>query len=127
MIERIFLTVVGLMYAGLAMWCAIDPKTTSEKVGFGLNGGSGQSEFVTVYGGLEMGMALVFWMCWWNKEATTFSLLACTAIHLCLVLFRSYSYFAFSDIGRMTIQLSIGEWVVFLCSAGLLYWRRTAG
>ena len=44
---KIFLAVVGLVYLALALWCSIDPKTTSEKVGFQLQPGSGQSEFVT--------------------------------------------------------------------------------
>ena len=56
---KIFLAVVGLVYLALALWCSIDPATTSEKIGFQLQPGSGQSEFVTIYGGLELALSLI--------------------------------------------------------------------
>jgi hypothetical protein len=124
--ERIFLALVGLLYAGLAAWCTISPKITSNKVGFDLQPGSGESEFVTVYGGLEMGMALIFLLPLLSKDSTSFALLACLLMHLCLVVFRSYSFMVFSGIGRMTYQLAVGEWVILLLSLVLYFWPRSA-
>ena len=65
MLERAFLAIVGALYAGLAAWCAVAPASTSKTVGFELQGGSGRSEFLTVYCGLELGMALVFLLRVW--------------------------------------------------------------
>ena len=56
----LFCYVVGLMYLALGMWCAISPEKTSAVVGFELIGGAGMSEFLTVYGGLEIGMGMIF-------------------------------------------------------------------
>ncbi len=50
--ERIFLAIVGAAYILLAGWCSLMPDKTSKAVGFTLQPGSGQSEFLTVYGGL---------------------------------------------------------------------------
>ena len=50
--ERIFLTVIGVAYLLLAAWCTFAPARTSQAVGFDLKPGSGQSEFLVVYGGL---------------------------------------------------------------------------
>jgi len=56
---KIFLAVVGVAYIVLAAWCAIRPDQTSSSVGFELKPGAGQSEFLVVYGGLELGLALI--------------------------------------------------------------------
>jgi len=117
---KIFLTLVGLLYLTLALWCSIDPKTTSEKVGFTLQGGSGQSEFVTVYGGLEFAMAIIFMMPWFWNESTRFALVGCLIMHASLVAFRTFAYFSFEGIGSFTHRLAIGEWVILLASIAFL-------
>ena len=117
---KIFLAVVGLVYLALALWCSIDPATTSEKVGFQLQPGSGQSEFITIYGGLELALAIILLMpLVWN-ESTRFSLISCIAIHGSLVLFRSMAYFRFEGIDSFTHRLAIGEWVILLASIAVL-------
>lgn len=116
---RIFLTVVGLLYLYLAAWCSIDPAETSKLVGFTLQPGSGQSEFLVIYGGLELAMAILFLRPAIQASSTRSSLLACLVIHACLVAFRSVSLFLYDDISAMTHKLAIGEWILFLASASL--------
>ncbi len=118
---KIFLTVVALIYMALAVWCTVDPNTTSEKIGFRLQPGSGQSEFVTVYGGLEMGMALIFLLPLVWHESTRFALVGCLLMHASLVLFRSIAYFSFTGIDSFTHRLAIGEWVILLAAGAVLY------
>lgn len=60
MIGQVFLTIVGMLYLGLGIWCTVSPSQTSSKVGFDLRGGSGIWEFLTVFGGLEVGLGLSF-------------------------------------------------------------------
>ena len=117
---KIFLTLVGLMYIALALWCTIDPQTTSRKIGFQLEDGSGQSEFVTVYGGLEFGMAVIFMMPLLWHESARFALIACVIMHASLAAFRTFAYFSFEGIGSFTHRLAIGEWVILLISIALL-------
>ena len=52
------LLVIGVVYVLLGIWCTLRPRVTSEAVGFQLSGDGGMSEFVTVYGGLEVGLGL---------------------------------------------------------------------
>ncbi len=124
MIAKAFLAFVGILYLALALWCAADPQTTSNKIGFELHPGSGQSEFVTVYGGLEVGMFLVFIMPLFWAQSQRFALMACLLIHASLVLFRTHSYFRFADIDAFTHRLAVGEWVILLAS--LAIWFLTA-
>lgn len=121
---RIYLTIVGLLYAGLAAWCTFSPMATSAKVGFELPGDSGKSEFMTVYGGLEFGMALIFLMPLLRKDATAFSLIGCICIHASLVAWRSVSLMIYQEFGSMTTKLAIGEWVLLLSAIGIWFATR---
>lgn len=127
MAAKIYLIVVSALYLGLAIWCTVSPKVTSEKVGFELIGGSGKSEFMTVYGGLEFGLALVLLSTLWRSEMVSWGVLACVLIHGSLVLFRSLSFISFSEIGGMTYKLAIGEWVIFLLGLAVLWLDRAKG
>lgn len=116
---RLFLGLVGSLYLGLAIWCAVRPASTSAKVGFALVGDAGRSEFLTVYGGLEFGLGLIFLWPLVRSSHTSAMLLACLLIHGSLVVFRSVSLALYHDVPSMTLYLAGAEWLIFLCSAGL--------
>lgn len=124
MAVRIYLAVVGLLYAALGIWCAVDPGKTSEKVGFELKGDSGRSEFLTVYGGLEFGLALLFWIPLVRREATEPILWGCLLVHLSLVVFRTIGFFLFHNVEGMTWRLAAGEWVILLAGVAVWWWGR---
>lgn len=114
MFPRIYVAAVGVMYVGLALWCTLQPEQTSDKVGFELIGGSGRSEFITVYGGLEFGIALVLLLSLRSAETLKFGVECCTLVHFALVVFRSLAFFMVRDeIGSFTYSLAKGEWLVF--------------
>lgn len=121
-----FLTCVGLLYAGLGIFCAVKPDQAAETVGFTLSGGAGSSEFLTVYGGLEIGLGLTFLMPLWWRDSTQFSLAGCLLIHAALVACRSLGFALFDDTGSGTIKLAIGEWVILMvgCATWFVDWRR---
>ncbi|QDT92648.1 DUF4345 family protein [Gimesia algae] len=121
---RIFLTVVGLVYLLLALWCSVDPASASRSVGFILESGSGQSEFLVVYGGLELALGIIFLWPLWQPGVTRYSLIVCIIVHGCLVLFRSTGFVIFEEIASMTYSLAVGEWLIFLISLGLFYNRK---
>ena len=120
--ERIFLAFVGVAYIVLAIWCSVAPKTTSQAVGFNLRPGSGQSEFLVVYGGLELALGILFLLPLIRNEQTLFSLQACLIIHACLVLFRSLGFVSFTGIETKTYILAMVEWGIFF-AALVLWWR----
>lgn len=125
MLTKLYLALVGAIYLYLAIWCSLDPATTSKAVGFELVGPSGQGEFLTVYGGLEFGLALVFLLPLVDPQAQRFSIASCTLIHGSLVGFRTLSFLIYAAPERMTYQLAAGEWIIFLTSLGLWLWARS--
>jgi len=120
--ERIFLAIVGAAYILLAAWCSIMPDKTSRGVGFTLQTGSGQSEFITVYGGLQLALGIAFLWPLYRPSEVVFPLFLCLLIHGCLVAFRTTSFVLYSGIPTTTFALAATEWIIFV-GAAILYWR----
>lgn len=119
---RLFLALIGLAYIGLAVWCIVEPSGTSQSVGFSLSPGQGQSEFLTVYGGLQFALGIVFLRPIIDREAMMFTLQACVVVHACLVLARSLGFVLFADFSSTTYVLAVVEWAILL--AAVAVWRR---
>lgn len=119
-IARTFLIIVAVVYVALAIWCTAAPATTSKKVGLGLVGGAGKSEFMTVYGGLEFGLALIFAAAAWRTDTIVYGLIACTLLHASVALFRTVSLFKFEEIESFTYRLAACEWGIAIVGGILL-------
>ena len=117
---RIFLTIVGAAYLFLAVWCAIIPEKTSKAVGFTLEPGAGQSEYLTVYGGLQLAIGLAFLWPLYRPAEIALPLFLCLLIHGCLVAFRSLSFLLYNGIPSTTMTLAATEWTIFV-GAAILY------
>ena len=76
---------------------------------------------MTVYGGLEFGIALIFLTALFKPELITYGVLASVLIHGSLVVFRSISFFLYDNIGSMTYKLAIGEWAILLLGLAILF------
>lgn len=126
-LARIYLALVGLLYAGLAAYCSLKPADAARKVGFERLGDSGKSEFLTVYGGLEFGLALLLLAPLVRPATTGYALFACIAVHGSLVAFRAVSVALHRDISPFTTRLAVGEWVIFLLSLAVWWWVRRSG
>ena len=116
---KAFLAFVGLAYIGLAGWCSLQPEKTAKGVGFTLHPGSGQSEFLVVYGGLELALGLIFLWPLYRPDEFAFPLFVCLVVHGCLVAFRTVSFFLYGGIESTTYYLAATEWAIFLGSAYL--------
>lgn len=123
-IIRIFLVLVGCTYIGLGIWCAVAPQQTSNAVGFTLQPGQGQSEFLTVYGGLEVALGLLFVWPIFNNKQVELPLLACLVVHASLVLFRTIGFFIYTGFESNTYALATLEWIIFLGAAVLSFLRK---
>lgn len=120
---RIFLAIVGAAYILLAVWCSLMPDKTSIAVGFTLQPGSGQSEFLTVYGGLELAIGVAFLWPLYRPAEVAFPLFLCLLIHGCLVAFRTAGFVFYSGISTTTYFFAALEWIIFI-GAGVVSRRQ---
>ncbi len=79
-------------------------------MGFTLQPGSGQSEYLTVYGGLELALGLMFLWPLVRPSETAYTLFLCLLIHGCLVAFRTAGFITFAGIPTTTCALAATEW-----------------
>jgi len=118
---RVFLIIVGAAYLLLAGWCMLQPTKTASSIGFELRAGSGQSEYFTVYGGLQLALGLIFLLPLLKPELLSFSLLSCLIVHGSLALVRTASLLMYRGISGMTWGFAAGELVLFLLSLALWF------
>lgn len=129
MLAMIFLIVNGVLYLALGIWCAALPGTTSQAVGFNLASNGGKSEFITVYGGLEVSMGLFFLFCAFYKptaggDLITVGLWYSLITYACLMLFRWGTIFTLKDLSTFVYSMVVLETTFTIISAVLL-WRQS--
>lgn len=116
--QRTVLVLTGLLYVGLGSYCGLFPDAAARSVHLEPLGAGGRSEFLTVYGGLEIGLGLTFLYFSWHRIRILNGLMACFLIHAGIVLFRGISLIQNSAVWSETRSLVIGEWVILIL-AGL--------
>lgn len=122
---KCYLITTGIIYISLGLWCAVLPQSTAAAVGFKLQPGQGQSEFFTVYGGLEVGIGLMLLIPILGKGNMRTVLLACVLLHAGLVGFRTLSFMLYAQFVTTTYILATVEWLIFVSSTILLYLHKT--
>ena len=122
---QVYLVVNAIAYLGFSLWCTVATDTTSRSIGFRFLNGSGRSEYITVYGGLELGMAVFFALTAFRPELRMAGLLFALCTYAALAVFRLGTLVTVEDVGRF-------PWVMFAIElpmallAGFLYLRATA-
>lgn len=119
---KIFLTTVGLAYLSLSAWCVMQPHSTARSVGFELTPGSGESEYLVVYGGLQFALGVVFVRVLGRRSEPVKLLEMCVIVHASLVAFRTWGFVVFEGFGNTTLVLAAVEWLILIV-ATLLYLR----
>lgn len=127
MLAKYFLILNGVLYVLLGIWCAALPGKSASAVGFDLPTNGGKSEFITVYGGLEVSMGLFFLFCAFYKpsaqtDLVTVGLWYSLITYACLMLFRWGTIIALRDLSTFVYAMVAVETTMTLLSAVLL-WR----
>ncbi|MCY2965482.1 MAG: hypothetical protein NT069_17930 [Planctomycetota bacterium] len=121
-VAKTVLALVGAAYVALAVWCIALPRETADSVGFEIQPGSGQSEYLVVYGGLQVGLGLLFLQPLFRPKTLVPMLEASLVVHGCLVAFRTCGFLAFAGIGATTYAIAVVEWLILL-TTGILWYR----
>lgn len=117
----IYLWVNAVLYALLAVWCMLMPATTSQSIGFTELSSSGQSEFIVIYGGMQLGFAFLF--AWTALSGNhRFGLIFSLAIYIPILLFRIASVAHYWPVSTTTLATFASEIVLTVCA--LLLWLR---
>lgn len=114
----VFLYANALLYAVFAAWCTFAPRRTAEAMGYASLSASGQSEYLVVYGGLQLGLGLFFLYCARTGEERLGLLLA-LALYAPIVAYRVVTVGRFWPIGGATLWVAGLELALLLASVAL--------
>ena len=115
---RTYLYVNAALYLIFAIWCTISMVSTSRNLGYESLSANGRSEYLVIYGGLQLGLAITFWMLASNSSLHRFGILLSLAIYAPIVLYRWITVVKFGASG-MTLGIACLESVLLLAAIGL--------
>jgi hypothetical protein len=110
----------AFIYAAFALWCSLDPTQTARAVGYETLSRSGLSEYLVVYGGLELGLAFFFVWCarkGMQRAGLAFSL----ALYAPIVVYRLVTVAHHWPVAPLTLGTGVLE-IVLLVGA-VAAWR----
>lgn len=116
-----YLYLNAVLYALLAVWCTLFPTRTAAAVGYQVLSKSGQSEYLVIYGGLQLGMAFLFAYFAWTGQPRN-GLVVALAFYVPIVLYRAFSVARLWPVEPTTVFLAVLEWLLLI--AGVVLWSR---
>lgn len=119
-----YLYLNAALYALLAFWCTLMPSQTAAAVGFQVLDKSGQSEYLVIYGGLQLGMAFLFAYFAWTGQPRN-GLVVALAFYVPIVVYRFFTLLKLWPVAPTTTALAVLEWLLLI--AGIVLWRRLRG
>ncbi|MEE7548376.1 DUF4345 domain-containing protein [Xanthomonas sp. Kuri4-1] len=118
---KAYLWINAVLYVAMAAWCTLSPARTAASIGYSALTRAGQSEYLVIYGGLQLGMAFLFGYFAWTDQVRT-GLVVSLAFYLPIVLYRSVTLARLWPVSSTTVALAVVEIVLLLAAAGL--WLR---
>jgi len=121
---KAYLFLNAALYLLFVVWCTVMPTTTAKALGLSFNSGSGKSEYITVYGGLEFGVAMFFLLAALKPELRNAGMLFAVLFYGGLVLWRIPTLLFVPGIQRTTYWFAGFEFILLLGAIGLWWPRR---
>lgn len=116
----IYLWANAALYALFAVWCALRLDATSQSLGYSSLNSSGRSEYLTVYAGLQLGLAVFFAWTASRPELQRAGLTLALAMYAAIVVFRWSSVLRYWPVERLTLVVGVLETI--LLSAAIVLW-----
>ena len=117
----IYLYFNAFIYAIFALWCTLAPAQTAKTIGYDMLSRSGASEYLVVYGGLQLGLALFFLYCARAGEQRLGLILA-LALYAPIVAYRIVTVARQWPVSTTTLGTGALE-IVLLLGALAAWWR----
>jgi hypothetical protein len=114
MTATIYLWVNSGLYLIFSVWCLIKTTTTAKFAGLSFINGSGKSEYLTVYVGLDAGLAVFYAITALKHEYTDIGIIFSLALYIGIVLVRTITLFTIPNIEKGTYIIAALEWALLI-------------
>lgn len=113
----VYLYFNAALYAVFAAWCTLAPHRTAAALGLATATAGGRSEYLVVYGGLQLGLALFFLYC--ARLEPRLGLVFALALYAPLVVYRLVTLARFWPVGAVTLAVAVLEAALLVAAAAL--------
>jgi hypothetical protein len=111
------------LYAVLAIWCTVSHLKTSHALGYVELNRSGQSEYLVVYGGRQLGLAAFYiYLAQYPAAVGRVGVFFSVMLYLPIVIYRLVTVVRFSPVSAITWGAGALE-LLLLLGALFLWWR----
>jgi hypothetical protein len=119
---RFWLLLNAALYALFAVWCTVTPSRTAAAIGYvGLSAG-GRSEYLTLYGGLQLGLAAMFLTFALDPALLPGGIAVAVMLYTPIVLYRWITITIYRPAAGITLAVAVLETILLIGSL-YLYWR----
>ncbi len=115
-----YLYLNAALYALFALWCTVSAAATARAIGYLQFNSGGESEYRVIYGGLQLGLALVFALLARRSELWEMGLVFSLAIYVPIVFYRVATIVSFWPVPPTTLAVGAME-LTLLVAAGILW------
>ena len=123
---KIYLFVNAALYLLLAIWCTVKPTETATSIGYTQLDASGRSEYLVIYGGLQLGLAAMF--SWLGAHAALHrtGIVLSLFFYAPLVVYRVVTVAMFQPVGVVTFATGVLEVSLFIAALALWFAKKPA-
>lgn len=119
----VYLGFNALLFLVFAAWCSFKPAETARALGYEALSRGGQSEYLVIYGGLQLGLAAVFAMFAARPEHRETGLAFSLFLYGGIVLYRAVTLWIYGPVPALTWAVAALE-LVMLVAAAILWMTR---
>ena len=97
-----YLYLNAAIYLLFAVWCTVAPSATANNLGYTVLSNGGHSEYLVIYGGLQLGLAALFFVLARDPATLRLGLLISICLYAPIVLFRIVTVVKFWPVPAIT-------------------------
>lgn len=117
----LYLWINALIYVVFGLWCALRLDDTASNLGYTVLSDSGRAEYLTVYGGLQWGLGLMFAVFALKPELHRTGLLVAMALYAPIVLHRAIGIMRFGPVETLTKAVAGLEIAMLVAAVALWF------
>jgi hypothetical protein len=123
-VARAYLYVNAFLYLGFSLWCTLSSRATAFNIGYRELSSGGRSEYLVVYGGLQLGLALIFCLLARTPERTQLGMVLAVALYAPIVAYRLLTLARFWPVSSVTLGTAVLELLLLTGAVGILLAHR---
>jgi hypothetical protein len=106
---KVYLLINAALYAVFALWCTLKATNTATNLGYVDLSNSGRSEYLVIYGGLQVGLAVLFFLLARDAAYHKLGMMVSLGVYAPIVLYRLATIWKFSPVSPLTLSVAALE------------------